>query len=138
MRSIVSAGQGYKRNSRPFWRGREDVRPGMWSRREQDNSLPSIDTGSYRYPISQSAGIAVRAVSEHLELPATCVREVTVCVLFSESNYGVYAKRVEEWVVLSSRARGPTQAKDLPYWGADGPRPATATLGSRTRKRNAL
>jgi O-acetyl-ADP-ribose deacetylase (regulator of RNase III) len=57
-------------------------------------AFPSISTGAYGYPIRDAARIALHQIAQHLALEGK-VREV-MFVLFSEADYGIYAKCLEE------------------------------------------
>lgn len=56
----------------------------------QTLSFPSISTGAYRYPIGDAARIALDEVMRRLEQKGSKIEEV-IFVLFSESDYQVYA-----------------------------------------------
>jgi len=57
--------------------------------------FPSISTGIYRFPIERAASLAIRTITEFL-LQHEQPTHVTM-VLFSEDDYAVYAKALEEW-----------------------------------------
>jgi O-acetyl-ADP-ribose deacetylase (regulator of RNase III) len=57
-------------------------------------SFPAISTGVYGYPIRPAAEIAVREVKAHLEKADASLQRV-VFVLFSRSDYKVYARLLE-------------------------------------------
>lgn len=55
-------------------------------------AFPAISCGAYGYPIESASGVAVRTVREflrHHELP-----ETVIFVLFSRSDYEVYARQL--------------------------------------------
>jgi len=57
-------------------------------------AFPSISTGAYGYPIRDAARIALHEIAQHLDLE--CKLQQVMFVLFSEADYGVYAKCLEE------------------------------------------
>lgn len=57
-------------------------------------AFPSISTGAYGYPIREAAQIALGETRRHLAGEGCTVRQVTF-VLFSESDYRVYASCLE-------------------------------------------
>ena len=59
-------------------------------------SFPSISTGAYGYPVESAAAVALQAVSSHLALPETCLREI-VFVLFDQATYQAYAAEFQKW-----------------------------------------
>jgi len=56
----------------------------------QTIAFPSISTGVYGYPVAEAARIALREVTQHLQLETTKLIEAKF-VLFSEADYQVYA-----------------------------------------------
>jgi O-acetyl-ADP-ribose deacetylase len=56
-------------------------------------AFPSISTGAYRFPLSRAAGIALRAVSEQLNV--TPFDEVRF-VLFSQNDLEIYKQTYDE------------------------------------------
>jgi O-acetyl-ADP-ribose deacetylase len=57
-------------------------------------SFPAISTGVYGYPVEEAAGIALRAIAEHLAEPRNGLREALL-VLFDQSAFEVHARAAE-------------------------------------------
>jgi len=58
-------------------------------------SFPAISTGIYDYPLEPATTIAIHEVRQHLEGPATKVREVTF-VLFGQRALDAYIKALKQ------------------------------------------
>jgi O-acetyl-ADP-ribose deacetylase (regulator of RNase III) len=52
-------------------------------------SFPAISTGAYGYPADEAAHIAIETVIQHLQSPATGIREV-IFVLWDQGSYDVH------------------------------------------------
>ena len=58
-------------------------------------AFPSISTGAYGYPIREAARVALRTVLDYLERNQGAL-DLVRCVLFTESDYNVYAEALAE------------------------------------------
>lgn len=57
-------------------------------------AFPSISTGAYGYPLSQAAGVAIRAVADYLQTDPSIDEVRFVC--FDESTLGAYERALLE------------------------------------------